>query len=324
MIETMLPLTLLITSFVLLSGLMAITEAAVLSVSHAEVEVMVHAGRSGAQALRRIKNDITRAVVVLVVLTNTINVLGPVLVGARAVEVYGSTAIGVVTAVMTLGTIIFSEIIPKSLGTHYAPRISLIVGRPVLWLIIVLYPVVRIFEALTNLMKRGERRVGTEDQVRSLVRLGHSAGYIETDESQLVHRVFQLNDRKAEEIMTPVDRMVSIPSGTTISGAAGTVRDQPYSRYPVVDSAGRVLGIVISHDLLRALTEPGAPESVDAIMRPPLVVRPGIAADKLLELFQQRKFHLAIVERDEKPVGLVTLEDALEELVGEIADEKES
>ncbi len=313
----MIQLIVLISSFVLLSGVMAVTEAAVLSVTHAEVEVMVHAGRAGAKALRRIKGRITQAVVVIVVLTNTINVLGPVLVGARAVEIYGSTAIGVVTAIMTFGTIVFSEIIPKSLGTHYAPRISLVVARPVLWLTIGLYPVVIALEKLTSLLKRGERRVGTEEQVRSLVRLGHSAGYIETDERQLVYRVFEMNDRKAEEIMTPWSQVVSILAGTPIRDAINIVRSASYSRYPVVDGAGTVAGLVTSRDLLRAVTATADPEefearTVDGLMRPPLVVRPGIAADNLIELFQQKKVHLAVVARDDGPVGVVTLEDVLE------------
>ncbi|MCK4517077.1 MAG: DUF21 domain-containing protein, partial [Spirochaetaceae bacterium] len=148
----MIQLIVLILGFVILSGLMAITEAAVLSVTRAEVEVMVRNGARGAKALRRIKEHITQAVVIIVVFTNTVNVLGPVLVGIRAVELYGNAVIGVVTAILTLGTIVLSEIVPKSLGTHYAPRISLLVATPLRYLIIAAYPVVWLFERLTNAM----------------------------------------------------------------------------------------------------------------------------------------------------------------------------
>jgi len=104
----MLQLSLLMLGFVVLSGLMAIIEAAVLGVTASEVEVMVQSRKRGAEALRQIKASITQAVVVMVVFANTINVLGPVLVGARAVEMYGSSVIGIVTALLTLGTIVLS------------------------------------------------------------------------------------------------------------------------------------------------------------------------------------------------------------------------
>lgn len=318
----MVQLVLLIALFITLSGIMAITEAAVLSVSRAEVEVLVDQKRRGAVALRRLKNRVTRAVVIIVVVTNTINVLGPVLVGTYAVELYGRTVIGVVTAILTLGTIVFSEIIPKSLGTHYAPQISSVVAGPLLWLSVALYPLVWVFERLTGALKRGERRIGTEEQIRSLVRLGHSAGYIETDETQLVHRAFQLNDRRAAQIMTPLNRAVCVSSTMSVRDAAQVVKESSYSRYPVVDQSSSVVGIIISHHLLQALTQERYEMLVTEIMQVPLVVDSEMRADDLLALFRNRRFHLAIVLRSDVPVGIVTLEDVLEELVGEIADEK--
>lgn len=317
----MVQLIILILAFVLLSGLMALTEAAVLSVTHAEVEVMVQGGERGATSLQKIKKRITDAVVIIVVFTNVVNVLGPVLVGTRAVEIYGSTAIGVVTAVLTLGTIVFSEIIPKSLGTHYAPRISRLVAPPLRLLIIVFYPVVWLFEKLTSAMKSGERRVGTEDQIRSLAKLGHNAGYIETDETQLVHRVFELNDRLAGAIMTPLESVVTVGEGMTVREAALVMREAAFTRYPVVDADGRVVGVVISHELLQELIAGRDNESISGLIRDPLTVPASAKADDLLALFRAEHFHMAIVERRGSAVGIVTLEDVLEELVGEIEDE---
>lgn len=323
MVRSILQLILLISGFIVLSGLMAITEAAVLSVTRVEVEVMVQNRKRGSIALRQIKEHVTRAVVVIVVFTNTVNVLGPVLVGTRAVEIYGSAVIGVVTAVLTLGTIVFSEIIPKSLGTHYAPRISLLVAPALHTLIIAVYPLVWLFERLTSALKTGERRIGTEEQIRSLVRLGHSAGYIETDETQLVHRAFQLNDRQAFQIMTPMEQVISVGLAMTVRQVAEVVLESPYSRYPVVDTDGRVVGVVISHDMLHALTEERDSDVVTDIMRSPLTVDFATRADDLLALFREQHFHLAVVQKQGVAIGVVTLEDVLEELVGEIADEKE-
>jgi magnesium and cobalt exporter, CNNM family len=266
--------------------------------------------------------------VVIVVFTNIVNVLGPVLVGTKAVEIYGSPVIGAVTAILTLGTIIFSEIIPKSLGTHYAPGISLALAPALRWLIALFYPIVWIFEKLTNAMKSGERRVGTEEQIRSLARLGHSAGYIETDETQLVHRAFQLNDRTAADIMTPMDEVVTLEPTMTVLEAAMVVRESPYTRYPVVGpgragETSTVTGIVVSHDLLSELSRNRGSHPAVGLTTEPLIVGAESRADDLLDLFRRERFHLAVVLDADRPVGVVTLEDVLEELVGEITDERE-
>ena len=118
----MLELALSIVIFVSLSGLMAAIEAAVLSVSRGEVEELVVRRAFGATALKAITLRITQALVVIVIFTNTINILGPISVGRKAIELYGNTAIGIITALLTFATIVFSEIIPKSVGTHYVAK----------------------------------------------------------------------------------------------------------------------------------------------------------------------------------------------------------
>ncbi len=120
----MLQLTLYVVAFVALSGLMAAIEAALLNISPAEVEELWLQKAWGAGPLKAITRRITQTIVVMVIFTNTINVLGPILVGRKAIQLYGDVAIGMITMVLTFGTIVFSEIIPKSLGSHYAPLIS--------------------------------------------------------------------------------------------------------------------------------------------------------------------------------------------------------
>ena len=123
-------------------------------------------------------------------MTNTINVLGPILVSRQAFDLYGAESIVAITAVLAFGTIIFSEIVPKALGAHYAPLIARFSSPPILVGRYLLYPLVVGFAWLSKQFTKGTRRIGTEDQIRSLVRIGHLAGYIESDEGQLIHRVF--------------------------------------------------------------------------------------------------------------------------------------
>lgn len=311
--------------FIFLSGLLAMVDAAILSVTNAEIGELVMNKKWGAVALRNIKTRITRAVVVVVIVTNTINVLGPILVGQKAVSIYGSTAIGVVTALLTFGTIIFSEIIPKSLGTHYAPHVSRAAAPVILLLIFALYPVVLLLDWIASLFRTGSRKIGTEHQIRSLVTIGSKAGLIERDERQLIQRAFVLNDRTATDIMTPLEKIAWVSDKATIREAAERVFREEFSRYPVFgETPDEVQGFVLSRDILQGLSEGRDKEPITSIMRQPLLISAHRRSDDLLVLFRDRRIHLGIVRRERKTLGLVTLEDVLEELVGEIEDEKDA
>jgi CBS domain containing-hemolysin-like protein len=321
----MLELVLCIAVFIVLSGLMAMVDSAVLSVSLGEVEEMVLRKKWGALALQIISQRITRALVIIVLITNTINILGPILAGKKAIDLYGDAVIGVITAVLTFGTIVFSEIIPKSLGTHYAPRIARVSAPFILVLVYALYPVVIALEWISNLLKSGQRRIGTEAQIRSLVTIGRRAGYIESDEGQLIHRAFILNDKTAADVMTPLKDIVGVDAAATVARAAQRVLGHVYSRHPVFGkSIHDIKGMVMSRDILEALSEGKELESVSTIVRPALTVPANMRSDELLVLYRDRHIHMAIVQHLGKTVGLVTLEDVLEELVGEIEDEKDA
>lgn len=319
----MLELALYIVAFIVLSGLMAAIEAAVLNISPAEVEELRLQGAFGAEALKTVTERITQALSVLVVFTNTINILGPMLVGRKVMQLYGDVGIAIVVAILTLGTIVFSEIIPKSLGAHYAQSVSRWAAPAIRLLMIVMYPLVVWLEKLTNRLKKGERRIGTEAQIRSLTTIGHRAGYIESDERQMIRRAFLLNDRLARGIMTLRKDMVSLGISDTIGDVAMRVCHQPYSRYPVFgNNINDLSGLVTSYDILKALVDGREQESVSAICRPGLAVPADMRCDDLLDLFRDEHTQLAVVQEKQQTVGLVTLNDVLQELIGEIQDER--
>ena len=321
----MIELTSYIVTFLILSGLMAGIEAAVLSVSPGEIEELRLRRAWGAVALTSIKLRITQAVVVIVIITNSINVLGPVLAGYKAIQLYGDAGIALITVVLVVGTIIFSEIIPKSLGTHYAPLVSRLAAPAIRVLIYLLFPVVVVLDWFASLFKTGRRRIGTETQIRSLVTIGRRAGYIEPDEGQLIRRAFILNDRTAADIMTPIQDMVALPETRTIRQAASQVFRHAYSRYPVFgESIHDIKGLVMSRDILTALTKGKDDKKLSAVCRSALIVPATMRSDELLVRFRDERVHLAVVQDNRRTIGLVTLEDVLEELVGEIEDEKDT
>jgi CBS domain containing-hemolysin-like protein len=325
MVKRMILLVLSSLLFLGLSGLVAAIDAAVLSVTRPEVDELIQKGKWGSRRLRLVKSQITRSVVVIVILTNTINVLGPVLVSRQAFDLYGAGGIVTITVVLTLGTIVFSEIIPKSVGAHYAPLIARTFAPAIRLLSFSLYPLVVALAWLSTLFTRGTRQIGTEQQIRSLVRIGHEAGHIESVEGQMVHRAFVLNDKTAGEIMTPLDHVKAVGAGFSIKQAAAEVSRSEYSRYPVFDqSVDQVKGIVLSRDILKDAASSRAAASVLSITRPALLVKASSKSDELLVRFRDERVHLAVVQDLGKTVGVVTLEDVLEELVGEIEDEKDS
>lgn len=321
----MIELIILGAGFTLSSGLLAMIDAAVLSVNHAEVEVMIAKKRWGARELKQLLKHTTRAIIVIVILTNITNILGPILVGRKAEALFGSQAIGVVTALLTFITIIFSEIIPKSVGTHYAPRIARMVAPLLRALIFVLYPAVIVLERIARVFKSGKRKVGTEDQIRALANLGGGAGHIDSDERELIHRAFVLNDRTASDIMTKAEKIIFIQKGRSIRQAAKMIFEYSYSRYPVIgNSLDDIEGYITSHDALEMLANDKEGYQILEIVRPVPFVQATLKCDDLLNVFRKADSHLAIVQSGSKTVGLVTLEDVLEELVGEITDEGDS
>lgn len=320
----MLVLVLLVVVFLFLSGLAAAVDAAVLSVSRPEVEVLVEQRKWGARRLRSVKKQLTQSVVVIVIVTNTINVLGPILVSREAQSTYGVEGLAVITVVLALGTMVFSEIIPKSLGAHYAPLVARLAAPGIRGLRILFYPLVITLAAISRLFTRGTRLIGTEEQIRSLVRIGNTAGLIERDEGQLIHRVFIMNNKTAGEIMTPLEHVRGIDASYSISQAASEIVRSEYSRYPIFQgSIDKVSGMVLSRDVLKAVAGDRESARVTSIARPALIVEASCTCDELLMRFRAEHVHLAIVQDTSRTVGVCSLEDVIEELVGEIEDEKD-
>lgn len=321
---SMIQLVILIVGFILASGFFSMIDAAILSITPAEVEVMISKKRWGAASLRRLLRHLTRAIIVVVIFTNITNILGPILAGRKAEELFGSSVIGIITAVLTFMTIIFSEIIPKALGAHHAPRISRVAAPFLYGCVIILFPLVWVLERLVRLFQSGKRTVGTEEQIRALANLGQGAGHIDADEGELIHKAFVLNDRTTAEVMTPASKLVSCQANATIRQAAKMVFDHSFSRYPVIGSSlNDVRGYVLSADILQALAHGMESTLISTIARPIPRVSSTMRCDDLLHFLRKNMAQLAIVGDQDTTVGLVTLEDVLEELVGDIKDEKD-
>jgi CBS domain containing-hemolysin-like protein len=319
----MLSVTLAVLVVLVGSALCSGTETALLSANAVRARHRADEGSRAAQALVQIKEHLARPIAAIVVLNNVFNIVGSIAVGTLAAAEFGERWVGVVSGVLTFLVILFAEILPKTLGERYADRVALWVALPVRWVTVAMTPVVLLFEVLTRPLVAGGRAPSiSEAEIRLLARIGRSEGVIEDAEMEMIHRVFELNDRTARDLMTPRVAVTWLDGATPVGDVSDEVLRSPHSRIVVapgdLDQADQV---VHKQDLLRALLEqPSAP--VAELARPLLVVPWVTKADQLLRQFQREREHLAlVVDEFGGSVGVVTLEDVLEVLTGPIVDE---
>ncbi|MBT3835319.1 HlyC/CorC family transporter [Candidatus Peribacteria bacterium] len=315
----------LIIVVIILSGISSGAEAAIISINPAEVESMTQDKKYGSKAVAIVTRNLSRSVTTILILNNIVNIVGSIMVGRMVMDLYGDAMLSIITTALTFGIIIFAEIIPKSLATKYAWTASLIFSPWILTITAILYPIIWPIEKMLLLLGKGERKVGTEDQIRSMVRLGRKEGYIEQDEGQLIHRAFNLNDAKAKNLMTKREDIVAFKASETSGESSTKMIDNTHSRFPIYgESLDDIRGIVLETEVLAACTKNEYSEKLSDFARPALFVDDDTAADDLLILFRNERSHMAIVQEKGKfTVGIVTLEDVLEELVGEIEDERD-
>lgn len=323
MIDLIIAVFLVLGSSALASG----TEVALFAVPISKVMGYVQEGRKGASSLLRVKEDMTRPIMTIVIINNISNIVGSIIVGAIASrpDVFGSEWLGVFSGVLTFLVIVFAEILPKTVGEIYAERIALIAAAPILLLSRVFFPFVWIIQRIVAPLVRGRQgmQVTSEEEIQALTRMGKQAGVIEDDESEFIHRVFRLNDVTAWDIMTPISRTDVLDGEKTVGEMMVGLREITHTRLPVYeDNLDHIVGIANMRNLLEELADGRTDTVIGTVATEATFIPSSVAADDLLRHFQQTKQHLAVVVNALGNVlGVVSLEDVLEEIVGDIIDE---
>lgn len=302
------------------------SEAALFSVPYAKVKAMVAAKRPGAKALLKIKDNMTYPIGTIVIVNNIATIVGSSVEGVIAHHVFGSIGLGLFVAFFTFCVIIFAEIVPKTLGESYSDALAPLIAPTVLFLTGIFRPVLWLIDrALRSLHAGQDVKTVSEEEIKIMAQMGRLSGSVEADESQMIRRVFKLNDITADDMMTVAAYIEDIPGDVSLGEQRQRILDLRHSRVPVTgDTPEQILGVALTRDLISAIARDEFNATPNDFLQEALRVRNDAAADDLLPLFQGKEQHLAIVEDAEgRRVGVVTLEDVLEELVGEIADEKD-
>ncbi|MDG1479575.1 MAG: hemolysin family protein [Myxococcota bacterium] len=320
----MIELILAIAVLLVASALASCTEVALFSVPYGQVLSAASQKLRGASALLAIKNNMDRPIMTIVIINNISNIIGSIVVGALASDVFGSEWIGAFSAGLTFLVIVFAEIIPKTIGDRFSFPVAINMAVPVQVVTRLLTPLIWIIQIVTRPFSANGGSVATsEEEITALTRLGQKSGVIEDDESEMIQRVFRLNDVSAFSIMTPVARVDALHADSTLGEIREELMTVTHTRLPVHEgSLNNVIGIVHLRDMLRALAEGKEHLTVRAVANEASFIPESATGDDLIRHFQRAKQHLAmVVDSYGTVLGVLTLEDALEELVGEIVDE---
>ncbi|MFQ5890414.1 MAG: hemolysin family protein [Gemmatimonadota bacterium] len=318
----------LLVLLILLSAWFSGSEIALFSVPLTRARALAEEGRRGAQALVDVRSDPDRLLITILIGNNVVNILAASVATYAATNAVGSAGVGIATGLMTLLILFFGEITPKSFAAANALRISLMAAPLYRVLARLLFFLVAPLERLNRALL--PRRQGmlpriTEGEIRQLTWLGHQAGSIEAHERELIERALTLDTTRAWEVMTPRVEIFAWPASRRLADIAHRLGTVPYSRIPVYgDSLDDITGVVYLRDAYQALVSAQRDVELGALARKPFFVPASVSVVKVLGEFQARRIHMGIVVDEYGGTdGLITLEDILEELVGEIMDEKD-
>ncbi len=319
-------LTLIFIVFIVLLGsaFCSLSETVLLSVSEIRVRQWAQSKKIPALALLEIKQKINRPIATIVILNNIFNIVGSIIIGGTVSQELGDNWLGLFSGILTFLIIIFAEILPKTLGQKYADQISLYLALPVKYLTLVMAPLVWLLEIVTQPLTKGQVLPTTnETEIRFLTRIGKTEGVIEADEAEMINRVFHLNDLLASDLMTPRILITYLKGNLILGECQKNIIKSEHTRILIVqDSIDDVIGIALKHELLAGIIEGRENEKIANLAREANFVPETIRADYLLKKFQEIRQHLMVVIDEYGGVsGVVSLEDVLEVLTGEIVDE---
>lgn len=299
------------------------TETALLSISPIKVRQLAQSKKPAALALASIRLKINRPIATIVILNNIFNIIGSIVIGSLAAELLNDW-FGIFSGVLTFLIIVFGEIVPKTLSQRYAEPICLFIAIPIKFLTFIFTPLVWLVEHVTAPFIQGKKIPTTnEAEIKFLTNIGFQEGVIEDDEAEMIQRVFQLNDLNASDLMTPRIIITYLKGDQTLNECQRDIIRSQHTRILVIDETiDNVTGLVLKDELLTAMIEGDGDRQIDNLKRPVHFVPETNRADKLLKVFQENREHLAVVLDEYGGVaGVVTLEDVLEVLTGEIVDE---
>jgi|1186.fasta_scaffold07027_2 putative hemolysin len=312
---------------IVVTGFLAASEVAITRMNRVRAVRLVEEKRRGSTQLSRIVDNPAPYLNVVLFLTLLFTIGGSTTATSFAVRHFGNAGEIVATVVMTLLLFIFAEVTPKTFAITRTDRVALFVAPPIHYVGRTLGPLANGLLKLANVLMPGkglkEGPYITEQELRASAEVASSEGEIEEEEKELIHSIFEFGDTISREVMVPRPDIVACEDTCTLRDVQTLMLEHGYSRIPVFhEDLDDVVGVVFAKDVLKALHQGRMDMPLADIVRPAHFVPESKRASDLLKEMQKEKYHQALVTDEYGSVtGIVSLEDLLEELVGEIADE---
>ena len=324
-------MTLLIFYLVLAIGVSffcSIAEAVLLSIRPSYIAVLESKGKSSGRMLKALQSNLDRPLAAILTANTIAHTIGAAGVGAQATNIFGSAYLGITSAVLTLLILVFSEIIPKTLGATYWRQLAPVMGVLIAWLTKLLFPFVWFSEKLTRLLSPSGISAYTfsRDEISAMAKIGKDEGLLDAKEFKIVTNLMKLHRLSIRDIMTPRSVIFLVQQDMSVQDFFSAHSETPFSRIPVYDhNPDDTKGYVLKSDLLKAQAKDDFNSKLAEFKRDFLIVTDKLMASDLYDRLMYAKSHIALVVDEYGTVqGLVTLEDVVETLIGlEITDESD-
>ncbi|MBF0187625.1 MAG: DUF21 domain-containing protein [Magnetococcales bacterium] len=310
-----------------LSGLFSGSETALTSVSMIRAEALMNEGRPGAKALFALKSNTNRMLIAILIGNNLVNIGASAMTTVLATELFGALGPGLAVGGLTLAILVFGEITPKTFAARFSVQFSLFLAPMLLLFSRIVLPLVWILEIFTDwmqsLFKADTPPLVTAAELITMAKHGAREGTIEEAEQVMIKRIFAFNDLRASDIMIPHQKLFMLPSSMTIKEALPTILAQPFSRIPLYEGTRTtIVKVVYQREILEEIAQGDDEKTLGETGHDPLFVPPNRPVEEIFNTVRgQKKRLIHVVDAYGDLQGILTLEDMLEELVGEIHDE---
>lgn len=313
-------------SAVLLSALCSLCEAVLYSVTTSQLELLKNSGHPSARTLLHLRADINEPITAILTLNTIANTVGAAVAGAAAAKLFGDENLILFSGMFTLTILIFSEIIPKTLGVSFAFRLAPVVAHPIRWMVFILKPIVWFCRLVTRLLPSNAQDSNiSAEELQTIATLSHESGAIEKAEEKVIINILNLKGKIVREVMTPRTVTFSLDEQLTVEEAMKRVTlIGSHSRLPVFNhDPDNITGIVLRRDVLQAAAEGKGGNVLSSMLHPVHFVPETAPLNRvLIEFFDRRQHLFVVVDEYGSVTGVVSLEDIIEEIVGrEIVDE---
>jgi len=307
------------------SFLCSIAEAVILSVTTPHITLMQQQGQRTGSMLAGLKQDLNRPLAAILTLNTIAHTVGAAGAGAQAAQVFGNAYVGIASAVLTLLILVFSEIIPKTLGAHYWKQLAPATAYALRGLIWSLYPFVKLSEMLTRGLTHGPGLTGfNREELAAMAELSAKEGQLEPQETQILKNLLRLRDTRVTDAMTPRTVIFSLPEDLTVEEFFWKYGGERFSRIPIyAEEPGQLNGFVLRSDLLLAQARGNTDTKLTTYRREMSALPESTSLSRAFDEFLRQRAHIMIIVDEYGGIeGILTLEDILETMLGlEIVDE---